>query len=169
MRLLLPLALVLALVATLVACDGNGNGDGDGDATETPDATVIGDADGTPEPTPTIPADVCQPNPDPATPEFQVLDAPASGDSVSSPVTIRGQVLSFENNFQVAVYDADGDPITEMFGTAEGVEIGQIAPFTIDVPFEVDEATAACIWVYEASAMDGSPVHVGQIPVLLLP
>jgi hypothetical protein len=167
MRSLLPLVLALALAVTLVACDGDGNGDGD--ATETPNATVIGDADGTPRPTPTIPADVCQANPDPATPEFQVLDEPASGDTVSSPVTIRGQVLAFENNFQVAIYDADGDPITEMFGTAEGVEIGQIAPFTIDVPFEVEEATAACIWVYEASARDGSPTHVGQVPVLLLP
>ncbi len=49
------------------------------------------------------------------------------------------------------------------------MEIGELAPFSIDVPFEVTEPKPACIWVYEASAMDGSPVHVGQIPVTLSP
>jgi len=114
-------------------------------------------------------SDVCQPNPDPATPEFQVIDQPSAGDIVTSPVTISGQVLAFEATYQIGIFDADGTPIVETFGTAEAVEVGELAPFSIDVTFEVDEPTPACIWVYEQSAMDGSPIHVGQIPVTLSP
>jgi hypothetical protein len=114
-------------------------------------------------------SEVCGTNPDPATPEFQVLDAPLPNTSVSSPVTVSGRVLAFEGTYQVAIYDVDGNAIVETFGTAAGEEIGQLADFSIDVAFEVSEQTAACIWVYEQSARDGSPIHVGQIPVVLLP
>lgn len=112
---------------------------------------------------------VCGPNPDPATPEFQVLDLPRPNTGVSSPVTVSGKILAFENSFQVAIYDVDENPIVETFGTAEGGEIGELADFSIDVEFEIDEQMQACIWVYEASARDGSPTHVGQIPVFLVP
>ncbi len=157
----LLLALPLALVALLIACDNGGDGGGD----VTPGATAS-----PPEkiPTPTV-AEVCQTNPDPATSEFQVIDQPGVDDTVTTPVTISGQVLAFEGTYQIGIFDAAGDPIVETFGTAVGTEIGELAPFSIDVAFDVDEPTPACIWVYEASAMDGSPIHVGQIPVTLLP
>jgi hypothetical protein len=112
---------------------------------------------------------VCQPNPDPATADDQVIDEPAAGDSVTSPVTISGQVRAFEATYQVGIFDSQGGPIVETFGTAGPGEAGELAPFSIDVPFEVDAATPACIWVYEQSARDGSPIHVGQIPVTLSP
>ncbi|MDP2674792.1 MAG: Gmad2 immunoglobulin-like domain-containing protein [Dehalococcoidia bacterium] len=112
---------------------------------------------------------VCQPNPDPVTADDQVIDEPGADDTVTSPVTISGQVRAFEGTYQVGIFDADGNPIVETFGTAGPGEAGQLAPFSIDVPFAVDEPTPACIWVYEASARDGSPIHVGQIPVTLSP
>ena len=112
---------------------------------------------------------VCQPNPDPATPEFQVIDQPNAGDTVTSPVTISGRIVAFEGTYQVGIFNSRGDPIVETFGTAGPGEAGQLAPFSIEVPFSVTEVTPACIWVYEASAMDGRPVHVGQIPVTLSP
>ena len=112
---------------------------------------------------------VCQTNPDPATADDQVIDEPSTGDSVTSPVTISGQVRAFEGTYQVGIFDSLGDPIVETFGTAGPGEAGQLAPFSIDVPFEVDALTPACIWVYEQSARDGSPIHVGQIPVTLSP
>ena len=112
---------------------------------------------------------ICQPNPDPATPEFQVIDQPNQADVITSPVTISGQILAFEATYQIGIFDAAGDPIAETFGMADAMEIGELAPFSIDVTFDVDEPKAACIWVYEQSAMDGSPVHVGQISVILLP
>lgn len=44
-----------------------------------------------------------------------------------------------------------------------------LSPFSEDVTFSVGAPTSACLWVYEASARDGSPIHVGQVPVLLQP
>jgi hypothetical protein len=113
--------------------------------------------------------DACQPNPDPATAEDQVIDEPSAGDTLTSPVTISGQYRGFEGTYQVGIFDSQGDPVVETFGTAGPGEAGQLAPFSIDVPFSVAESTPACIWVYEASAMDGRPIHVGQIPVTLSP
>jgi hypothetical protein len=159
----LLLVLPIALVAVLIAC-GGGNGGGDEDVTPGAAASPADQVQ-----TPKLEPGVCQPNPDPATPEFQVIDQPSAGKSVTSPVTISGQVLAFEGTYQIGIFDNAGNPIVETFGTAAGTEIGELAPFSIDVAFDVDEPTPACIWVYEASAMDGSPIHVGQIPVALLP
>jgi hypothetical protein len=168
-------ALAFTLAVLIVACDNGGDG-----ATPAPDGAptpaVTDSEDETPTPaqtpspgeTPEQP-NVCQPNPDPATPEFQVIDQPSAGDAVTSPVTISGQVLAFEGAYQIGIFNAAGEPIVETFGTAGPGEIGELAPFSIDVAFNVDEATPACIWVYEASAMDGSSIHVGQIPVTLSP
>lgn len=112
---------------------------------------------------------VCQTNPDPATAEFQVIDEPGAGDTVTSPVTISGRIVANEATFSVTIYDAAGDTIADTFGMNEQTEAGELAAFSIDVPFSVTEETPACIWVYEASARDGSPTHVGQIPVTLSP
>jgi hypothetical protein len=112
---------------------------------------------------------VCQTNPDPATADDQVIDEPGADDTVTSPVTISGQVRAFEGTYQVGIFDSQGGPIVETFGTAGPGEAGELAPFSIDVTFSVTEVTPACIWVYEASAMDGRPIHVGQIPVTLAP
>lgn len=120
-------------------------------------------------PTPTLFPNVCLPNPDPATAAFQVLDQPAPSAVVTSPVTVSGQVNYFEATYQIAIYDASGAPLVETFGTAQQPDIGVIGPFSHDVVFSVSEATPACLWVYEQSAMDGSPVRVGQVPLLLLP
>ncbi len=173
MRLLLTLP--LAIVALLIAC-----GDGDGDGTTpgvdiTPGATVsvqedgTGGADESPVATPTSESEVCMPNPDPASPRIQVIDQPSAGDTVTSPVTISGQVIAFEATYQVGIFDAGGNPIVETFGTADSIDVGVLSPFSIDVPFDVDAPTPACIWVYEASARDGSSINVGQIPVTLAP
>jgi hypothetical protein len=175
MKNALLLATAVVCLAFFVACDEDDDDDG-GVPIPSPGVTISVQQDGTPisGDTPTtidvVAEEVCQPNPAPATPDFQVLDEPVEGDTVTSPVTISGQVLAFEGTYQVAILDVSGDPIVEpLFGTAEAGEIGQLAPFSIDVPFEVDEATPACIWVYELSARDGSQIHVGQIAVLLSP
>ncbi len=175
MKVGLLLALALASIALLVACDNGGDG-----ATPAPDGAptpAVTDSDKetpTPAQTPSpgetpAPPNVCQPNPDPATPEFQVIDEPSEGDTVTSPVTVSGQVLAFEATYQIGIFQADGTPVVETFGTAGPGEAGELAPFSIDVTFQVNQSKPACIWVYEASARDGSPIHVGQIPVTLSP
>ncbi len=170
MKVGLLLALALASIVLLVACENGGDSVTPGpDGAPTPAATESEEETATPVETVTAETEACQSNPDPATSEFQVVDQPSTDDTVTSPVTISGQVLAFEATYQIAIYDADGNPIVEAFGTAGPGEIGELAPFSIDVAFNVDEATPACIWVYEASAMDGSPINVGQIPVTLSP
>ena len=166
MKVGLLLALALASILLIAACENGGDGDSDvvrTDFGETPASAE------TPAGTPTVEPDVCQPNPDPATPEFQLIDQPSADDTVTSPVTISGQVLAFEATYQIGIFHPDGTPIVETFGTADAVEAGELAPFAIVVPFDVDESTPACVWIYEESARDGSLINVGQIPVTLLP
>ncbi len=174
MKVGLLLALALASIALLVACDNGGDGATPApDGAPTPAVTDSEEETATPEATPaetaTAEGEVCLPNPDPVTLDFQVIDQPSAGDTVTSPVTISGQVLAFEATYQIGIFDADGNPIVETFGTAGPGEAGVLAPFSIDVAFDVDEATPACIWVYEASARDGNPINVGQIPVTISP
>ncbi len=175
MKVVLLLVLALASIALIVACDNGGDSATSGpDGAPTPAVTDSEKETPTPAQTPSpgetpAPPNVCQPNPDPATPEFQVIDQPSADDTVTSPVTISGQVLAFEATYQIGIFGADGNPIVETFGTAGPGEAGELAPFSIDVPFQVNQPKPACIWVYEASAMDGSSIHVGQIPVTLSP
>jgi len=146
-------------VALVLACNGNGDG-----VDVTPGATV---SPAPQSPTPTGQPDVCLPNPDPATPDLLVVDEPNAGDTVTSPVTISGQVLAFEAQFNITIFDSAGTTLADVSGTSAEGQI--LAPFSEDVSFSVTEETPACIWVYDVSEADGSPVQVGQIPVTLSP
>jgi len=153
MKYVLLLALACA-VALLVACK---NGDG----------VDITPGPGEESPTPTGQPDVCQPNPDPAPADVAEVDSPEADDSVTSPVTVSGRIAAFEAQFNITIFDADGDSIADVSGmSAEGQVL---SAFSEDVSFDVTESTPACIWVYELSARDGSQTHVGQIPVTLSP
>jgi hypothetical protein len=44
-----------------------------------------------------------------------------------------------------------------------------LSPFAASVPFSVATEQPGCIRVFEASARDGSPVNVVQVPVTLSP
>jgi uncharacterized protein (UPF0212 family) len=110
---------------------------------------------------------VCQTNPDPAASDVTQVDAPAAGDSVTSPVTVSGRMAVSEAQFNITIFDAAGDPIIDVPGhTEEGFVL---SPFSEDVAFSVGEPTPACIWVYDISERDGSRIQVVQIPVTLLP
>ena len=112
-------------------------------------------------------ATVCGENPDPATNDVNQDDIPNAGDAVASPVTIQGRVAAFEATFRVTIFDAAGSVIAnEKAMSSEGQTL---APFKKEVAFSVTQETPACLWVYESSARDGSPIHVRQIPLVLLP
>jgi hypothetical protein len=155
--ILIAVAASVALLA-LVACSDDDDG-----PTLSPSSSPAPSFSPTPFP------NVCLPNPDPATADFQTLDEPAPSSEVTSPVSVSGQVNYFEGTYQIAIYDASGTPLIETFGTAQQPDIGVIGPFSHNVAFAVSEPTPACLWVYEQSAQDGSPVHVGQVPIVLLP
>ena len=155
--ILIAVAASVALLA-LAACSDDDDG-----PTLSPSSSLAPSFSPTPFP------NVCLPNPDPATADFQTLDEPAPSSEVTSPVSVSGQVNYFEGTYQIAIYDASGTPLVETFGTAQPLDIGVIGPFSHAVAFAVSEPTHACLWVYEQSAQDGSSVHVGQVPLVLLP
>lgn len=160
----LLLALPLAFVALLIACE---NGDGGGVAPTvdvTPAVTVSPQPEGE---TPTVVPEVCQPNPDPAAADVVQVDAPSADESVTSPLTVSGHIAAFEAQFKITIFDADGNQIVDVNGMSEEGQV--LAPFSEEVFFDVSEDTPACVWVYEASPADGSPIHVVQIPVTLMP
>jgi len=168
-RLLLALVLVCAVL--LVACKSDDNGDGvtpSGDAS--PAATISPGDTATPAETPTptaTPDEVCAPNPDPGEPDIVVVDEPSPEDEVTSPVTISGSFNVFEAQFNITIYDAAGNIVADVAGHTGEAFI--LSPFSEDVEFAVDEPTEACLWVYDASPRDGSPIDVVQVPLTLLP
>src|SRR3972149_3913301 len=118
-----PLLVVACVVALLGACK---NGDG----VDIPPGATVSPAPGEESPTPTAAPDVCQPNPDPATADDQVIDEPGADDIITSPVTISRPRGAFEATYQIGIFDAGGDVIAETFGTAGPAEVGELAPFS---------------------------------------
>lgn len=147
----LALCLTTSTLVLLAACADDADAPTGDAATPTPDALAI----------------VCQENPDPATDDLVRVDSPVARDAVSSPVTVQGRIAAFEATFQITIFGEDGNILGEEAGMSS--EGQTLAPFAEAVPFSVTEETPACLWVYEKSARDGSPIHVVQIPVLLLP
>jgi hypothetical protein len=163
MKTLLILFIGLGLILS-ISC-------GDGDEDTGPDSTTTS----TSAPTRTAGAtptsagldDVCADNPDPATEETTQVDEPVEGDSLSSPITVRGRVAAFEATFRITLYDEDKNQLADITGMSS--EGQTLAPFEEQISFSVTEETPACLWVYEASARDGLPINVVQIPVILIP
>ena len=170
MRSLLAL-LILPPLVLLIACGGDDETTGDGTpgasatrtANPTQRPTEAAEPTGTPDPLATI----CAENPDRGNADVVQVDEPLVGDLVTSPVTVRGKVAAFEATFKITIYDAAGATIADVTGMSQ--EGQTLAPFEVEVPFSVTQETPACLWVYEASARDGLPIHVLQIPVMLQP
>jgi hypothetical protein len=134
-------------------------------ATNSPTATSSGTTTAA-TPTSTV-ASVCAANPDPATSDEVQVDSPQPGETVSGRLRVTGKITAFEAQFRVTVYGADGGAIIDVSGTSS--EGQTLAPYEVTAPFTVTQSTPACLWVYEKSAKDGSPVHVLQVPITLKP
>src|SRR3989304_508027 len=142
--------LLLAAACAVVLVLACNNGDG---VDITPGATVS-PAPGSP--TPTGQPDVCQPNPDPASAGVAGVSSPSAGDSVTSPVTVSGRFLAFEAQFNITIFDAAGGKIADVPARSQEGQV--LSPFSEDVAFSVAEETLACVWVYDLSERDGSPI-----------
>jgi len=161
----LPLILVLAalvVVGLASACSDDGE--------DTPSATTP--ANSAPEtqsitPVPTQVPNVCAANPDPGTPDIVQVDAPLPFARLSPPVTVSGKIAAFEATFKIRIFDATGGIAGGV--TAMSAEGQVLSAFSQEVGFGVGAETPGCIWVFEESAADGSPVHVAQVPVVLVP
>ena len=111
----------------------------------------------------------CQANPSPvdATDPSIIVTSPTADASVASPIHVTGQARVFEATVSLKLFDATG---TELVSTTTNAAEGQtLSPFSVDVAFSVTSDTPACLWVFEASARDGEPVNVVQIPLTLRP
>lgn len=115
-----------------------------------------------------VPASVCPENPSPATDETLIIDVPESGDEVTSPVHISGQISAFVQHYYVTIIDATGNHVVDDYpGTSDQPDV--LVPFEIDVPFFVTEAVDACLIVSRQTENPERDEQKLQVPVRLLP
>jgi hypothetical protein len=97
---------------------------------------------------------------------FILVESPAIGERVSSPVHISGNSDVFEAVVSIEILDQQGRTVASTF-TMATCGTGCRGTYETDVRYDVDTTQPGTIRVYEVSAMDGSPIHVVDIPVTL--
>ncbi len=99
---------------------------------------------------------------------FILVESPGIGERVSSPVTIAGTSDVFEAVVSIEILDRNGDRIASTF-TMATCGTGCRGSYTTDVEYSIETRQPGTIRAYEVSAMDGSPIHIVEIPVMLTP
>lgn len=99
---------------------------------------------------------------------FILVQSPGIGERVSSPVTIAGTSDVFEAVVSIEILDRNGDAVASTF-TMATCGTGCRGSYATDVEYSVGTRQPGTIRVYEVSAMDGSPIHIVEIPVMLTP
>jgi hypothetical protein len=97
---------------------------------------------------------------------FILVQSPAIGQSVSSPIHISGTANVFEAVVSIAILDQQGRTVASTF-TMATCGTGCRGKYSTDVRYDVPATQPGVVRVYEVSAMDGSPNHVVDIPVTL--
>lgn len=97
---------------------------------------------------------------------FILVQSPAIGERVSSPVPISGTADVFEAVVSIEILDLQGRTVASTFTTAT-CGTGCRGTYEASVRYDVAATQPGTIRVYEVSAMDGSPIHVVDIPVTL--
>jgi immunoglobulin-like protein involved in spore germination/sporulation and spore germination protein len=97
-----------------------------------------------------------------------LVEAPAIGDRVPSPITIAGIADVFEATVSIAILDASGREIVRTFTTAT-CGTGCRGGFSAAVRYDVSHEQSGTVRVYESSAKDGSALNVVDVPVVLVP
>lgn len=95
------------------------------------------------------------------------VESPVVGETVTTPLRIRGTANTFEATFQVELR-AGGRRIIKGTVTATSGS-GTRGTFDVSIPFRVSRATDGVLIAYELSAANGRPVHVVRIPVRVEP
>jgi germination protein M len=97
-----------------------------------------------------------------------LLESPAVGEVVRSPLRIRGTANTFEATFMVGLTSETDRELVRDFVTATSGS-GERGTFDRELPFGADTPFGAILKVWEASAEDGSEIHVVEIPVRVEP
>ncbi len=95
-----------------------------------------------------------------------LVESPALGDTVTSPVRVTGTANVFEAVFSINIVDWDGLIIADEVVTATS-GTGTRGTFDVTVPFELTKAGPGAIIVFAESPKDGSQINVVEIPVEL--
>ena len=97
-----------------------------------------------------------------------LVRSPLIGEQVSSPVTISGTANVFEATVSISILDTQGREIANTT-TLATCGTGCRGTYSTAVAFTVDRTQPGTVRVYEASAKNGEPIHVVDIPVVLIP
>lgn len=96
-----------------------------------------------------------------------LVESPLPGDEVSSPVHMRGTADTFEANVVIEVRTPEGKTLARTFTTATS---GNGVRGTFETNVRVDSSPGPFVLAaFEASAMDGTPLHLVGIPLSLRP
>ena len=96
-----------------------------------------------------------------------LIESPLPGDTVTSPVRLRGTANVFEANVSIEVKDATGTVILEAFTTATS---GTGTRGTFDTKLNLPAVSGTVtIVTFEASAEDGRPLHMRDVQVTIAP
>jgi len=95
-----------------------------------------------------------------------IVQNPAIGEQVASPVTVSGTADVFEATVSVRVLDAAGNEIARTFTTAT-CGTGCRGDYSVAISYTVPHTQRGVIEVFESSAKDGRPINVQLIPVTL--
>ncbi len=96
-----------------------------------------------------------------------LVESPLPGDSVTSPIRLRGTANVFEATVSLDVRDGTGKLLKRTFTTATS-GTGTRGTFDTTVPVPAHEGDVTVL-AYEASAEDGRPLHVVEVPLELKP
>jgi germination protein M len=96
-----------------------------------------------------------------------LVESPAPGEEISSPLRITGTANTFEATFQVEVLGSDRRIVGKRFVTATSGS-GTRGTFAANVTFKAQPGPATLV-VYELSAEDGSRIHEVEIPLQVTP
>lgn len=91
--------------------------------------------------------------------------APMPYADIASPVIVAGNAVAFENTVSIIIRDAGGRVVGRGFATALASDVGQSGPYRTAVAFNAPAGAKLFVEVFEASAKDGTPIHMVRIPV----
>jgi hypothetical protein len=92
-----------------------------------------------------------------------VIESPLPGDSVTSPIRVTGTANVFEATVSFEVRDDAGDVVMRGFTTATSGS-GTRGTFATELAVPNLDGSATIV-AFEASAEDGRPLHVVEVPI----
>lgn len=96
-----------------------------------------------------------------------LVESPLPGDTVRSPVRLRGTANVFEATVSIDVRDANDRLLKRTFTTASSGS-GTRGTFDTEILLPDREGPVSVV-AYESSAKDGTPLHVVRVPLTLVP